>query len=70
MTLGTAVIKINTGGTMYFGELVLATDPSYCYFEVRTNGAAATYLGGVAPTTLAVNDQVSFNFAYEAAADA
>ena len=71
MTLGTGVVKTVAGTNfMYFGELVLASDPSYCYFEVRTNGAAATYLGAVAPTVLAVNDQVAFNFSYEAAADA
>lgn len=70
MTLGTGVIKIAASGFMYFGELVLATASNYCYFQVRTNGAVASYLGVAAPTVLAVSDQVVFNFCYEAAADA
>ena len=71
MTLGTAVIKTVAGANfMYFGELVLASSSSFCYVEVRTNGAAASYLGVAAPTVLAVGDQISYNFNYEAAADA
>lgn len=71
MTLGTGVIKTVAGTNfMYFGELVLATSSSFCYLQVRTNGAAASYLGVSAPTVLAVNDQIVYNFAYEAAADA
>lgn len=70
MTLGTAVVKIAATGFMYFAELVLATASNFCYLEVRTNGAVASYLGVAAPTVLAVSDQVVFNFNYEAAADA
>ena len=70
MTLGTAMVKISATGFIYYAELVLATSASFAYFQVRTSGAVASLYGAVAPTLLAIGDQVSVNFAYEAAADA
>jgi hypothetical protein len=70
MTLGTAMIKLNSSGFIYYAELVVASSASFAYFAVRTSGATASNYGSVTPLLLANLDQVSVNFAYEAAADA
>jgi hypothetical protein len=70
MTLGTAMIKVSASGFIYYPELVVASSASFAYFQIRTNGAVAALYGINTPTLLAIGDQVSVNFAYEAAADA
>lgn len=67
--IGTGFIRNTTG--VYYADMVIGANNTDALFQIRTQGAAATYLGTTGLTVaLANTDHVAMHFAYEAAADA